>query len=103
MRNVKKIALFAFAVFLTCLPCYAQDVRGQQSAAERAVIAIIENMESFIRREHYVAHDSYRAFGFEASSSGETRSQGTLNNFYIIESWTDPVNLTVWTLAVARK
>jgi hypothetical protein len=69
---------------------------------ERAVIAIIENIERSITREH-VLYQDLSTFGFELRSLGEARAQGTINNFYVIESWVDPANLSVWTLAVARR
>jgi hypothetical protein len=69
---------------------------------ERAVIAIIENMGSRVGGEHHTYQNTHSAFGFEMVSSNETSASGTLKNFYIIESWTDPANLSVWTLAVAR-
>jgi hypothetical protein len=33
----------------------------------------------------------------------ETSASGTLKHFYILETWTDPKDLSVWTLAVAVK
>jgi hypothetical protein len=70
---------------------------------ERAVIAIIQNIESLISREQLINQNNFSTFGFEVSSLGESRAYGTLENFYIIESWTNPVDLSVWTLALAKK
>lgn len=70
---------------------------------ERAVISIIKSMESSIHGEQSVYQDTSHALGFAAQASGMTIAYGELENFYIIESWTDPANLSVWTLAVARK
>jgi hypothetical protein len=70
---------------------------------ERAVIAIIRNMEVHVQGEQQITLDNYSVFGFEASSFNETRARGTLENFYILESWTDPSSLQVWTLAIARR
>jgi hypothetical protein len=68
---------------------------------EKAAVAIIENMGSRVSgiRQNY--QNSYSAFGFDMVSSNETSASGSLKNFYVIESWTDPANLSVWTLAVA--
>jgi len=67
---------------------------------EKAVISIIENMGISVNGEHFL-YQSADAFGFEAQSSGGSSSYGTLENFYVIETWTDPSSLSVWTLAVA--
>ena len=69
---------------------------------ERAVISIIRHYESVLQGEHQIYQDT-GVFGFESSFSGETRFQGALENFYVVESWTDLSNLSVWTLAVAKK
>ena len=73
------------------------------SSYERAVVEIIENMGSHIFGELQVHQKNYSAFGFSAASSGGAVTSGTLKNFYVIESWTDPTNLSVWTLAVASR
>ena len=70
---------------------------------ERAVVSIIENMETHVNGEQEYYQDTTSAFGFSLSSSGEISASGTIKNFYVIESWTDPDNLSVWTLAVASK
>ena len=69
---------------------------------ERATVNIIESMAVQISggQEHFQGTNS--VFDFTMSAAGEITASGTLTNFYIIESWTDPANLSVWTLAVAR-
>ncbi|MCL2214296.1 MAG: hypothetical protein FWC06_03700 [Treponema sp.] len=69
---------------------------------EKAVIAIIESISVSIHNEHMLNQDN-SVFGFEAQSSGGSRASGILENFYVIETWTDPSSLSVWTLAVARE
>ena len=68
---------------------------------ERAVISIITSMGSRISGEIHSYQDTASAFGAGQSSASEMTVSGTINNFFIIESWTDPVNLSVWTLAIA--
>ena len=68
---------------------------------EKSVIAIIENIESRVADEKQIIQNTYSAFDFSLVSSGETRLSGSLEKFYVIESWTDLSNLSVWTLAVA--
>jgi hypothetical protein len=67
---------------------------------EKAVISIIENMEVHVHGD-YLLYQNTGVFGFEAQSSGGSKASGALENFYVIESWTDPASLSVWTLAVA--
>jgi hypothetical protein len=68
---------------------------------ENAVLGIIENLVTQVNREYYDSLNSYSAFGFDMASSSVFNSSCTLKNFYIIESWTDSANLSVWTLAIA--
>ncbi|MDR2717645.1 MAG: hypothetical protein LBB89_06230 [Treponema sp.] len=69
---------------------------------ENAVIGIIENMKSHVNGGQKNYQNNSGAFDSYLDSSNETGAQGKLKNFYIIESWTDPKNLSVWTLAVAQ-
>ena len=90
---------FAGVGFSTRYSSHSDTVK---KSYENAVIAIIESMEVSVRGSHYLFQDG-SFFGFEAASSGGSRASGTLENFYVIESWTDTTNLSVWTLAVAGK
>jgi len=66
---------------------------------EDAVLAIIENINIHIRGENINYQND---FFIDHISTSTTIARGTLKNFYIIETWTDPASLSVWTLAVAR-
>jgi hypothetical protein len=68
---------------------------------EDAVLEIIHNAKSVITGETAAYGNSYSAFGTEVTADYTTASRGTLSHFYIVETWTDPANLGVWTLAVA--
>jgi hypothetical protein len=70
---------------------------------ENAVIEIIENINISLRGKQQSYQNNSSAFDFFLDSSNETAAKGELKNFYIIESWTDPKNMTVWTLAVAKR
>jgi hypothetical protein len=70
---------------------------------EDAVLEIIYNTKSVIKGETAGFENSYSAFGAEVTTDYTMASQGTLSHFYIVETWTDPANLGVWTLAVAGK
>jgi hypothetical protein len=70
---------------------------------ENTVLEIIDNINSAVRGEQTSYQNSYSAFGTEMTNDNSAVSEGTLRHFYVIESWTDPVNLAVWTLAVASR
>jgi hypothetical protein len=70
---------------------------------EDAVVEIIYNTKSVIKGETASFENSYSAFGTEVAADYTMASRGTLYHFYIVETWTDPANLGVWTLAVANK
>ena len=70
---------------------------------ENAVFALIENISITVTDEREMAQNSYSAFGFDANRGSKVESRAALKNFYIVESWTDPANLSVWTLAVASE
>jgi len=69
---------------------------------EKAVISIIENTDIFVSSEQWL-YQTDDFLGFDAQSTGGTSAYGTLENFYVIESWTDEANMNVWTLAVAGR
>jgi hypothetical protein len=68
---------------------------------ENAVVEIIYNTKTVIKGETIGFADTYSAFGNGAAADYTTASHGTLYHFYIIETWTDPADLGVWTLAAA--
>jgi len=70
---------------------------------EKAVIGIIENMNIRISGKQQSHYNNSNVFDFYLDSLNEIIAIGELRNFYIIESWTDPSNLSVWTLAVAKR
>jgi hypothetical protein len=70
---------------------------------ENAVFELIENINTTVNDQREIYQNSYSIFDFDMSSSSTVVSRAALKNFYIIESWTDPANLSVWTLAVAEK
>jgi hypothetical protein len=70
---------------------------------ENAVIGIIENINIRFRGKQQIYQNNSGAFDYYLDSLNETGAIGELKNFYIIESWTDPKNLSVWTLAVAKR
>jgi len=70
---------------------------------ENAVIGIIKNINIQIRGKQQSHQNNSSLVDFYIDSSNETGAKGELKHFYVIESWTDPKNLSVWTLAVAKR
>jgi hypothetical protein len=70
---------------------------------ENTVFALVESISTKVNDRREMAQNSSSVFDFDMSSSSTVVSRAALKNFYIIESWTDPANLSVWTLAVAEK
>jgi hypothetical protein len=68
---------------------------------EDAVVEIIKTAKSTINGELAGYENSYSAFGTDVTANYTVVSHGTLRHFYVVETWTDPVRLEVWTLAVA--
>jgi len=68
---------------------------------ENAVIGIIKNTNISVSGQQQSYQNNASMFDFYLDSSNETGAKGELKHFYVIESWTDPKNLSVWTLAIA--
>jgi hypothetical protein len=81
------------------LSSHADTVR---KSYENAVIGIIENIAIQVNSAQGNYENISSVFGFDMFSSNVSSAFCTLSGFYIIESWTDPSNFSVWTLAVAR-
>jgi hypothetical protein len=41
-------------------------------------------------------------FDYRSVSDATVRARGKLNGFYVLDTWIDPSNMSVWTLAIAR-
>ncbi|MDR3114818.1 MAG: hypothetical protein LBU25_04795 [Treponema sp.] len=70
---------------------------------ENAVFSIIESISNTVTSKVESVQDSRGAFSsFSAVNSNEVKASGTLGSFYVLETWTDPLNKAVWTLAIAE-
>jgi hypothetical protein len=67
---------------------------------ENALIALIENIRVHLTGDTYNYDEGS---GHSSITLIEERASGSLRNFYVIETWTDPLSLSVWTLAVADR
>jgi hypothetical protein len=70
---------------------------------QNAIFAIIRNINSTSRNTEILYHNTGDFFGYWTSSDNVTYSYGTLNGFYILDTWLDPKTKSVWTLAIAGK
>jgi hypothetical protein len=69
---------------------------------ENAVFAIIRNVSAASGGGN-VLYQGSGAFDYSTSNRDEINAQGSLSSFYVLDTWTDPAVMAVWTLAVARK
>jgi hypothetical protein len=69
---------------------------------ENAIFSLITTMYGFVKEEITNVHGS-GTFDFSATNNYELSAVGVLNNFYVLDTWVDPANLSVWTLAVAKE
>jgi len=60
--------------------------------------AVISLMESACTRTRTIESETNRSINL----SSLTVTAGTLTGFYVLDTWTDPANKSVWTLAIAR-
>lgn len=82
---------------------------GQRHAHRDTITASYENaVFAIILNKYAVAFGetlAYRGPGLLDSASiirEGVRARGRLNGFYVLETWTDPNDRSVWTLAIAR-
>jgi hypothetical protein len=70
---------------------------------ENAVFAIINNISSAVQSETISAQNTDSLFSSSSMVKNTTNASGFLKGFYVLETWVDPSNRAVWTLAVARE
>jgi hypothetical protein len=68
-----------------------------------AIYAIIRNINSVLQSRDTLYLNSGNLFGYKTSNDNVISSYGTLNGFYVLDTWIDQTTKTIWTLAVARK
>jgi len=89
-----------FDGFLTAVGFARNQVRLKDTikkSTEAAVARMIEDIST------QIMSTDKSATGMGVSSMIQTRSEGKLNNFQILEFWIDPKTGYVYTLAIARK
>jgi hypothetical protein len=73
------------------------------NAFRNAVFAIIRNVNSSFRSSDLLYQNTSSLFGYKTSNDNMTRSYGILNGFYVLDTWVNPKDKSVWTLAIAKK
>ena len=68
-----------------------------------AILSVIRNINSAVRSSTLLYHDTGSLFGYKTSNDNQIYSYGTLTGFYVLDTWIDPKEKTVWTLAIAQK
>jgi hypothetical protein len=68
-----------------------------------AVFSIIRKINSSSRGSDMLYQNTASLFGYKTSNDNSVYSYGTLNYFYVLDTWIDPKTKSVWTLAIAKK
>jgi hypothetical protein len=67
---------------------------------EAAIFSIIRAMSSEVSAGA-VNYQGAGAFDYRSSNDTAIRARGKLSSFYVLDTWMDPSNMSVWTLAIA--
>jgi hypothetical protein len=67
---------------------------------EAAIFAIIRAMSSEVSAGA-VNYQGAGSFDYRSANDTAIRARGKLNSFYVLDTWMDPTNMSVWTLAIA--
>jgi hypothetical protein len=68
-----------------------------------SIFTIIRNINTTSRNSETLYQNTGNLFGYKTSNDNVIYSYGTLNGFYILDTWLDPKTKSVWTLAIAGK
>jgi hypothetical protein len=68
---------------------------------ENAVFAIIKDVASNVSSQA-VSFRGGSTFDYRVTNESITTARGVLSSFYVLDTWIDTSNMTVWTLAIAR-
>jgi len=74
-----------------------------KNSSNNAVFYIIRGINSTSNSSDMLYQNTDSLFGYKTSNNNTVRSYGTLTGFYVLDTWMDPHEKTVWTLAVAVK
>jgi hypothetical protein len=68
---------------------------------EAAIFAIIRTVSGQVSAGS-VNYQGRGAFDYRSANGATVSARGRLSNFYVLDTWIDPANMSAWTLAIAR-
>jgi len=74
-----------------------------RNSFNNAVFAIIRSVNTASHSSDLLYQTTTSLFGYKTSNDNTIYSYGTLTGFYVLDTWVDPREKTVWTLAIAKK
>ena len=74
-----------------------------KNSRNNAIFGIIRGINAVAKSSDLLYQNTANLFGYKTANDNITYSYGTLNNFYVLDTWLDMSTRTVWTLAIARK
>jgi hypothetical protein len=69
---------------------------------ENAAYALIKAVSNRLQSTHETAQDNVRGT-YRSDIRSTAKASGALKGFYVLDTWTDPASLAVWTLAIIRE
>ena len=73
------------------------------NSRNNAIFSIIKNISATAQSSGIQYHRSDSIFAYDAITENSIHAHGTLNSFYVLDTWIDRRTLQVWTLAIAEK
>ncbi|MCL2270313.1 MAG: LPP20 family lipoprotein [Treponema sp.] len=73
------------------------------NSCNNAIFAIIRNVNTTSQSTSVYYQNTGSLFGYKTSNDNTLYSYGILAGFYVLDTWIDPKNKTVWTLAIVKK
>ncbi|MDR3124083.1 MAG: hypothetical protein LBU16_09950 [Treponema sp.] len=68
---------------------------------EAALFSIIRTVSGHVSTGS-MNYQGSGTFDYRSTNDATVRARGRLNSFYVLDTWIDPSNMSVWTLAIAR-
>jgi len=68
-----------------------------------AVFEIIREINTSAQNSEILYQNTGNLFGYKTSSDNTLYSFGAIDGFFVLDTWIDPKEKTVWTLAIAKK
>ena len=82
---------------------YSSMADTYTNSCHNAIFSIIRSINADVQNNSLLYQNTGNLFGYKTSNENIVYSYGTLNGFYVLDTWIDPQSKTIWTLAIARK